>query len=119
MDSEKIKQAVTLFLEGIGEDVEREGLIETPDRVARMCEEIYGGLGKTAEEHLSKQFTVDNNDIVLVKEYLSSVKVSTSFGLAFSEHFNGDMSALQEIADKKMYEDKERYYIMTGKVRRI
>ena len=70
MDSEKIKQAVTLFLEGIGEDVEREGLIETPDRVARMCEEIYGGLGKTAEEHLSKQFTVDNNDIVLVKDIM-------------------------------------------------
>ena len=59
------------------------------------------------------------NDIVLVKEYLSSVKVSTSFGLAFSEHFIGDMSALQEIADKKMYEDKECYYKMTGKVRRI
>ena len=57
MDSEKIKQAVTLFLQGIGEDPGREGLLETPERVARMCEEIYGGLGKTAEEHLKKQFT--------------------------------------------------------------
>ena len=70
MDSEKIKQAVTLFLEGIGEDVTREGLIDTPDRVARMCEEIYGGLGKSAQEHLTKQFTVDNNDIVLVKDIM-------------------------------------------------
>ena len=70
MDYDKIKQAVKMFLEGIGEDVNREGLLETPDRVARMCEEIYGGMGKTAEEHLSKQFTVDNNDIVLVKDIM-------------------------------------------------
>ena len=58
------------------------------------------------------------SDILLVKKYLSSVKVSASIGLAFAEHFNGDMSALAEIADKKMYEDKDRYYKMTGKVRR-
>ncbi len=68
MDSEKIKQAVTLFLQGIGEDPDREGLLETPERVARMCEEIYGGLGKTAEEHLKKQFTSENSEIVLVKD---------------------------------------------------
>ena len=40
IDQEKIRQAVRLLLEGIGEDAEREGLIETPDRVARMYEEI-------------------------------------------------------------------------------
>lgn len=68
MDSEKIKQAVQLFLEGIGENPQREGLLETPDRVARMCEEIYGGLGKSAEEHLQKQFTSENSEIVLVKD---------------------------------------------------
>lgn len=68
MDKEKIKTAVKLFLEGIGEDPMREGLLETPDRVARMCEEIYGGIGTNASEHLSKQFTVDNNEIVLVKD---------------------------------------------------
>ena len=44
MDQEKIKQAVRLFLEGIGEDPGREGLAETPERIARMCEELYGGL---------------------------------------------------------------------------
>ena len=68
MDKEKIKQAVSLFLEGIGEDYSREGLLETPDRVARMCEEIYGGLGYDASEYLSKQFTVDNNEMVMVKD---------------------------------------------------
>ncbi len=68
MDTEKIKTAVKLFLEGIGEDPQREGLIETPDRVARMCEEIYGGLSGSAQEHLSKQFSVDNNEIILEKD---------------------------------------------------
>ena len=58
------------------------------------------------------------SDILLVKEYLESVKVSASIGLAFAEHFDGNINALQEIADKKMYEDKERYYKMIGKTRR-
>ena len=56
MDSEKIKQGVRLILEGIGEDVNREGLRETPDRIARMYEEIYGGLYDDAKHHLSKVF---------------------------------------------------------------
>ena len=46
VDKVKIEQAVRLLLEGIGEDITREGLIDTPDRIARMCEEIYGGLGQ-------------------------------------------------------------------------
>lgn len=68
MDKEKIKEGVRLMLEGIGEDITREGLLETPDRIARMCEEIYGGLGQEADEHLAKQFTVDNNDMVIEKD---------------------------------------------------
>ena len=44
IDHEKIEQAVRLLLEGMGEDVNREGLIDTPDRIARMYEEIYGGM---------------------------------------------------------------------------
>lgn len=68
MDSEKIKEGVRLMLEGIGEDVSREGLLETPDRIARMCAEIYGGLYEDASEHLKKQFTVERNDIVIEKD---------------------------------------------------
>ncbi len=68
MDQELIKKAVRMFLEGIGEDPDREGLLDTPDRVARMCEEIYGGLGKDATEHLSRQFTSDHREIVLEKD---------------------------------------------------
>lgn len=58
IDHEKIEQAVRLLLEGMGEDVNREGLIDTPDRIARMYEEIYGGMDEDAGKHLSKTFTV-------------------------------------------------------------
>ena len=68
VDKLKIEQAVSLLLEGIGEDITREGLIDTPDRIARMCEEIYGGLGHEADQHLLKQFPVENNEIVLEKD---------------------------------------------------
>ena len=68
MDHEKIKEGVRLMLEGIGEDVNREGLLETPDRIARMCEQIYGGLYEDAGVHLSKQFHATNNNIVLEKD---------------------------------------------------
>ena len=68
MDREKILEGARLILEGIGEDVNREGLLETPDRIARMYEEIFSGLGKDAEEILSKTFEVDSNDIVIEKD---------------------------------------------------
>ena len=68
VDKEKIKQAVTLLLEGIGEDVNREGLVDTPDRIARMYEEIFAGMDQTSAEHLHKTFSADHNEIVLEKD---------------------------------------------------
>ena len=68
VDKQKVEQAIRLLLEGIGEDITREGLIDTPDRIARMCEEIYGGLDHEADNHLLKQFPVENNEIVLEKD---------------------------------------------------
>lgn len=68
IDREKVQTAIRLLLEGIGEDPEREGLVDTPERIARMYEEIYGGLGEDAAAHLAKQFTVDNNEIVIEKD---------------------------------------------------
>ncbi len=68
IDQEKIKQGVRLLLEGIGEDPSREGLADTPDRVARMYEEIFDGMGKTAREHLSKVFTADRAGLVLERD---------------------------------------------------
>ena len=69
MDQEKIKKGVRLILEGIGEDPDREGLVETPDRVARMYEEIYGGLTEDATGHLSRTFDVENDcQMILEKD---------------------------------------------------
>lgn len=68
MDREKIEQGVRLILEGIGENPEREGLLETPDRIARMYEEIFSGLGMDAKEPLSKTFEVKNNEMVIEKD---------------------------------------------------
>lgn len=68
IDQGKIKQAVRLLLEGIGEDPSREGLVETPDRIARMYEEIYGGLIEDAGVHLSKTFSVEHSEMVVEKD---------------------------------------------------
>lgn len=68
MDRDKIIQGAKLILEGIGEDVNREGLLDTPDRIARMCEEVFGGLGKDASVHFEKRFTATSNNMVLEKD---------------------------------------------------
>ena len=68
VDQEKVETAIKLLLEGIGEDPTREGLLETPARVARMYGEIVGGMDQSAEEHLSKTFTVASNDLVIERD---------------------------------------------------
>lgn len=68
MDKEKIEAGVRMILEGIGEDRNREGLRETPERIARMYEEIFAGSFEDAGVHLQKTFSVSNSDIVLEKD---------------------------------------------------
>lgn len=68
INSEKIKEAIKMLLEGIGEDPNREGLIETPERIAKMYGEIYGGMDDDVEEYLSKQFRVDDNEMIVEKD---------------------------------------------------
>ena len=68
VDQEKVEAAIKLLLEGIGEDPTREGLLETPARVARMYGEIAGGMEQSAEEHLSKTFAVASNDLVIERD---------------------------------------------------
>ncbi|AFV11701.1 GTP cyclohydrolase 1 [Thermacetogenium phaeum DSM 12270] len=68
MDREKILQGVRLILEGIGEDPEREGLRGTPDRVARMYEEIFCGLHHDPKKELNVIFSENHNEMVLVKD---------------------------------------------------
>ena len=68
VDKAKVEEAIKLLLEGIGEDVNREGLIDTPDRIARMYEEIYGGMEEDAGVHLMKTFTVESSEMVIEKD---------------------------------------------------
>jgi len=68
IDETKVEQAVKLLLEAIGEDTNREGLLDTPRRIAQMCKEIFGGLGKDASDHLSVTFQADGSGIVLEKD---------------------------------------------------
>ena len=68
IDQKKIEQAVRLMLVGIGEDPAREGLRGTPERIARMCEELFGGMHEDVQEHLSRTFSVDTSEIVVEKD---------------------------------------------------
>lgn len=68
MDLKKIEKGVRLILEGIGEDPERAGIKDTPQRVARMYEEIFAGL-KTPSEEILKYIEGESHDeMVLLKD---------------------------------------------------
>ncbi|MEZ3486224.1 MAG: GTP cyclohydrolase I FolE [Lachnospiraceae bacterium] len=67
IDQDKIREAVRLLLEGIGEDPSREGLLDTPDRIARMYAELCGGMDEDVRQHLSRTFHVDNSEMVIEK----------------------------------------------------
>lgn len=69
VDKPRIEAAVREFLAAIGEDPDREGLLDTPDRVARACEEIFGGMQEDPSLHLMRQFhEPGNEDMVIVKD---------------------------------------------------
>ena len=68
MDDNKIKEGVRLILEGVGEDITREGLIETPDRIARMYHELAAGYEDDPAVHLSKRFHAGSSDMVVEKD---------------------------------------------------
>ena len=68
MDLKKIEKGVRLILEGVGEDPERPGLKETPDRVARMYQEIFAGLETPTEELLKAIEGETHDEMVLLKD---------------------------------------------------
>lgn len=68
VDREKAMTAITMLLEAIGENPNREGLLETPLRVARMYEELTAGYDDSAKTHLSKVFTATDAEVVLEKD---------------------------------------------------
>jgi GTP cyclohydrolase I len=68
VDHEKIEAAVRMILDAIGEDPDREGLVDTPKRVARMYEELFTGMNEDPGEHFSVMFNEEHEELVLVKD---------------------------------------------------
>ncbi|MBO4901029.1 MAG: GTP cyclohydrolase I FolE [Lachnospiraceae bacterium] len=68
IDEEKVRQAITLMLEGIGEDPSREGLIGTPDRIVRMYGEIFAGMDEDPADHLTRTFAAEGTDMIVEKD---------------------------------------------------
>ena len=69
VDKSKIENAIRDILEAIGEDPNREGLLDTPSRVAKMYEEIFSGIHKDPREHLKILFqSEEHEELVLVKD---------------------------------------------------
>ena len=67
-DHDRIERAVREILLAIGEDPDREGLVDTPARVARMYEEIFGGMRQNPAEFLKTTFEADHDEMVLVRD---------------------------------------------------
>ena len=69
MDKERIEKAVREILFAVGEDPDREGLIETPKRIAKMYEEIFAGISQDPTKHLEIYFQEEMyEELVLVKD---------------------------------------------------
>jgi GTP cyclohydrolase I len=68
VDLARIRAAVREILAAVGEDPDREGLRETPDRVARMYAEMFSGLHDDPRKHLQRTFTQKYDEVVLVRD---------------------------------------------------
>ena len=68
MDGEKIKKAVSSIIEAIGEDAEREGLVDTPRRVAQMYEEFFSGLTQDPAKVLETGFEEGHQEMVILRD---------------------------------------------------
>ncbi len=68
VDLDRIEAAVREILDAIGEDPNRDGLLDTPARVARMYAEITSGLHEDPKEHLYKVFDVSHDELIMVRE---------------------------------------------------
>jgi GTP cyclohydrolase I len=68
IDQKKIKKAVKEILSAIGEDPDREGLADTPARVARMYAEIFSGVGRDPSKEINIFHNEDNEEMIMVKD---------------------------------------------------
>lgn len=68
VDKEKIKTAVRMILEAVGENPDREGLLDTPRRVADFYEEVFAGLHRDPADRLSAIFSEEHEEMVIVRD---------------------------------------------------
>lgn len=68
VDYGKIEKAVTMILEAVGENPDREGLLETPKRVAKMYAEMFEGIHKDPKDYFKTVFHENHDELVLVKD---------------------------------------------------
>jgi GTP cyclohydrolase I len=68
VDRGRIEKAVREILEAIGEDVDRDGLLRTPERVAAMYDEIFSGIKDSPDRHLAVTFEAGHDEMVMVKD---------------------------------------------------
>ncbi len=103
IDKRKIEEGVRLLLEGIGEDPRREGLSETPKRVARMYEEIFAGMYEDPSVPLSRQFALSDGGPVLERDItfysMCEHHLMPFFGKAHVAYLpNGKVAGLSKLA---------------------
>ncbi|HEY2215534.1 MAG TPA: GTP cyclohydrolase I, partial [Acidimicrobiales bacterium] len=68
VDVARVRAAVAEMLDAIGEDVQRDGLLNTPTRVAAMYEELFSGLQDDPARHLEVTFALEHDEMVMVRE---------------------------------------------------
>lgn len=105
MDKERIQNAVREILEAIGEDPDREGLVDTPRRIANMYEEIFAGLKEDPKKHLEIFFQDEKHEeLVLVKDIpfysMCEHHFAPFFGKAHVGYLpkNGKLTGLSKLA---------------------
>ena len=100
----QIEEAVRLILEAVGEDPNREGLLDTPKRVAKMYEEVFSGLNQDPKEYFETIFSEDHEELVLVKDIpfysVCEHHLVPFFGKAHIAYYprNGKVAGLSKLA---------------------
>jgi GTP cyclohydrolase I len=68
VDTSRIERAIAELLEALGEDPTRDGLVRTPERVAKMYAELFAGFGQNPADHLEVTFAADHDEMVMVRD---------------------------------------------------
>lgn len=104
-DRAKVAEGVRLILEGVGEDPKREGLRDTPDRVARMYEEVLAGLRVDPKDAVQGVFGEDHDEMVMVRDIplysLCEHHLTPFFGkahVAYIPNEQGEITGLSKLA---------------------